>query len=106
MSKRRMEAAEQPAIVKANKSTSSDPRNPKYKMTLCNHWERTNGTWCARGKQCGYAHGLFELRHKRLIQGETRDQSSRANWRRNAQPSPKAREVHTNFPETERKEEV
>ena len=56
---------------------SLKPRPSKYKVTLCAHWERTGGAWCAKGKQCGFAHGRHDLRHRRLFAGE----KSAATWR-------------------------
>eukprot|EP00924_Labyrinthula_sp_SR-Ha-C_P004145 maker-scaffold_3-snap-gene-15.28-mRNA-1 protein AED:0.33 eAED:0.33 QI:0/1/0/1/1/1/2/0/968 len=46
--------------------TRNRTKTKKVKMNkreLCAHWERTGGTWCAKGKACGFAHGIIELRH-------------------------------------------
>jgi len=47
----------------------------RHKMQLCKHWERTNGTWCTKGKDCHFAHGMIELRHSRLIRS-----NGKQNW--------------------------
>jgi hypothetical protein len=33
-----------------------------WKSTLCEHWERTQGASCVKNEDCGFAHGLVELR--------------------------------------------
>lgn len=66
-------------------------RPAKYKVTLCSHWERTGGTWCAKGKQCGFAHGRFDLRHRRLIATE----KASGNWRQDLAFSTEQRSPRT-----------
>ena len=37
------------------------PGNPKYKMTLCKHYDTPQG--CSYGDKCQFAHGAKELRN-------------------------------------------
>jgi serine/threonine protein kinase len=46
----------------ANMAAVPVPKTPVWKTILCDHWERTRGVSCPVGEDCGYAHGLVELR--------------------------------------------
>jgi len=77
----------QGAFSSLKQKSRSRPRTigSKQKMQLCKHWERTGGTWCAKGKECNFAHGIIELRHSRLIR-ITSNHPGNA-WRSNSSPN-------------------